>query len=64
VPKRASFVKSTDEAKKKKCSALHASNFMEDILSTYYKCTLSAINLKLNVSGYTLIWTFFSRFGM
>jgi hypothetical protein len=28
-------------------------------LSTYYKCTLSAITHKLNVSGHILIWTFF-----
>jgi hypothetical protein len=32
-----------------------------DILSTYYKCTLSAITHKLNVSGLMLIWTFFLR---
>jgi hypothetical protein len=35
---------------------------MEDILSTYYNCTLSAITHKLNVSGHMLIWTFFSLF--
>jgi hypothetical protein len=29
-----------------------ALNFMEDILSTYYKCTLKAITHKLNVSGH------------
>jgi hypothetical protein len=33
-------------------------------LSTYYKCTLSVITHKLNVSGLMLIWTFFSCFGM
>jgi hypothetical protein len=32
---------------------------MGDIFSTYYKCTLSAINRRLNVSGHLLIWTFF-----
>jgi hypothetical protein len=32
---------------------------MEDILSTYYKCTLSAIIHKLKVSGHVSIWTFF-----
>jgi hypothetical protein len=35
-----------------------ALNHMEDILSAYYKCTLSAITRKLNVSGHMLIWTF------
>jgi hypothetical protein len=34
-------------------------NSMEDILSTDYKCTLSAITNKLNVSGHMLIWIFF-----
>jgi hypothetical protein len=34
-------------------------NIMEDILSTYYKFTLSAISDKLNVSGHMLIWVFF-----
>jgi hypothetical protein len=34
-------------------------NLLEDILSIYYKCTLSDITHKLNVSGHTLIWTFF-----
>jgi hypothetical protein len=29
-------------------------NLMEDILSTYYKCSLSAITHKLNVSGHML----------
>jgi hypothetical protein len=38
-------------------------NLIEDILSTYYKCTISAITHKLNVSGHMLIWTFFSCFG-
>jgi hypothetical protein len=33
-------------------SASRALNLMEDILSTYYKCTPSAITHKLNVSGY------------
>jgi hypothetical protein len=33
------------------------------ILSTYYKCNLSAITYKLNVSGHMLIWTYFSCFG-
>jgi hypothetical protein len=32
-------------------------NLMEDILRTCYKCTLSAITHKLNVSG-LMIWTF------
>jgi hypothetical protein len=41
-----------------------ALNIMEDILSTSYKWTLSAITHKLNVSGHMLIWTFFSCFGM
>jgi hypothetical protein len=36
-----------------------ALNLMEGILSTYYKCTLSAVTHKLNVSGHILIWTFF-----
>jgi hypothetical protein len=35
-----------------------ALNLMEDILITYYKCTLSAITYKLNVFGHMLIWTF------
>jgi hypothetical protein len=30
-----------------------------DILSTYYKCTFSAVTHKLHVSGHVLIWTFF-----
>jgi hypothetical protein len=38
-------------------------NLMEDILSTYYKCTLSAVTRKLDVSGHMLLWSFF-RFGM
>jgi hypothetical protein len=37
----------------------HALNLMEGILSIYYKCTLSAITHKLNVSGRLLIWTCF-----
>jgi hypothetical protein len=32
---------------------------LKDILSAYYKSTLSAITHKLNVSGLLLIWTFF-----
>jgi hypothetical protein len=35
-----------------------ALNLMEDILSTYHKCTLTAIT-KLNVYGLMLIWIFF-----
>jgi hypothetical protein len=35
-----------------------ALNLMEDILSTYYKPTLPAVNHKLNVSGLMLIWIF------
>jgi hypothetical protein len=31
----------------------------EDILSTYYKRTLSPITRKLNVSRHMLIWIFF-----
>jgi hypothetical protein len=34
-------------------------NPLEGILSTYYKCTLSAVTHKLNVSGKMLMWTFF-----
>jgi hypothetical protein len=33
--------------------------FYGDILSTYYKCTRSTINHKLNVSEQMLIWTIF-----
>jgi hypothetical protein len=33
-------------------------NLMENILSTYYECTLSAGTHKLNVSGHMLIRTF------
>jgi hypothetical protein len=33
-------------------------NLVEDILSTYYKCTLSAIIHKLKVPRHMLIWTF------
>jgi hypothetical protein len=36
-----------------------ALNLMEDILSTSYKCTLSAITHKWNVFEHMLIWTFF-----
>jgi hypothetical protein len=39
-----------------------ALNLTEDILSTYYKCTLSALIHKLNVSRHILIWTFFLVF--
>jgi hypothetical protein len=39
-----------------------AVSLMEDILSTYYKYTLSAITHKLNVSEHMLIWTFFISF--
>jgi hypothetical protein len=41
-----------------------ALNLMEDILSTYYKCTHSAITHKLNVSGHVLICTFCCCFGV
>jgi hypothetical protein len=41
-----------------------ALNLIDDILSTYWKYTLSATTHKLNVSGHMLICTFFSRFGM
>jgi hypothetical protein len=41
----------------------HVLNLMENILSTYYKCTLSDVAHKLNISWHILIWTFFS-FGM
>jgi hypothetical protein len=34
-------------------------NLMEDILSTFYKCTLSAMIHKLNVSRQVLVWIFF-----
>jgi hypothetical protein len=40
-------------------SSRRALNLMEDILNSYYKCTLSAVNHKLNVSGHMLIRTFF-----
>jgi hypothetical protein len=42
----------------------HALNLMMDSLSIYYKCALSAITHRLNVSGHMLIWTFFSCFDM
>jgi hypothetical protein len=29
----------------------------EDILSTYYKCTVAATSHRMNVSGHMLIWT-------
>jgi hypothetical protein len=35
-----------------------ALNFMEVMLRTYYKCTLSVITGKLSVSRYMLIWIF------
>jgi hypothetical protein len=41
-----------------------ALNIMEEILSTYYKCTHSDITHKLNVAGHMLIRTFFSCFCM
>jgi hypothetical protein len=34
-------------------------NLMEDILSAYYKCTLSPITHKINVSGQIFIWALF-----
>jgi hypothetical protein len=34
-------------------------NLMEESLSSYYKCIISAITHKLIVSGHILIWTFF-----
>jgi hypothetical protein len=37
----------------------HALNLMEGILSTYYKCALSATTHKLNVSRHMLIWALF-----
>jgi hypothetical protein len=41
-----------------------ALDLMEDILSTCYKCTLTAVTHKLHVHGHMLIWTFFSCFGL
>jgi hypothetical protein len=35
-----------------------ALNLVGDILDIYYKCSLSAINHKLKLSGHTLMWTF------
>jgi hypothetical protein len=35
-----------------------ALNLMKNILSTYYKCVLSAATHKLNISGQMLTWTF------
>jgi hypothetical protein len=32
---------------------------MEDIVSTYYKCTFAAVTYNLNVSSLILIWSFF-----
>jgi hypothetical protein len=43
---------------------MHALNFKEGILSLYYKCILSAITDKLNVSKHMLIRAFFSCSGM
>jgi hypothetical protein len=40
-----------------------ALNLMEGILSIYYKCTLSAMDHKLNVSGHVFIWIFLYMFG-
>jgi hypothetical protein len=37
-----------------------ALDLMEGILSTYYKCTPTAVTCKFNVSGHMLIWHFFS----
>jgi hypothetical protein len=34
-------------------------NRVEGVLSSYFKCILSAITHKLNVSGHVLIWTLF-----
>jgi hypothetical protein len=42
------------------CTESHGGHFQHLL----YKCTLSAITHKLNVSGHMLIWTFFSCFGM
>jgi hypothetical protein len=39
--------------------ALH---LMEDILSTYYKCTLSTVTHKYNFFGHMLMWNSFSSF--
>jgi hypothetical protein len=36
-----------------------ALKLMKEIVSTYYKCTLSVVTQRLNVSGHMLIWTFF-----
>jgi hypothetical protein len=41
----------------------HALNLMEAILSTCYKCTLSAVTHNLNAPGHKLMWTCFSCFG-
>jgi hypothetical protein len=56
LPKRISSGKSTVETKK--CSEFRAINLMEDILITSYKCILSVITLKLNISGHLLIRIF------
>jgi hypothetical protein len=40
----------------------YALNHIEDILKTYYKCTLSSITHKLNISGHILILTIFHNF--
>jgi hypothetical protein len=36
-----------------------AMNLVEDISSTFYKCTLSAANQKLNASGHMMVEIFF-----
>jgi hypothetical protein len=41
-----------------------ALNLMEDILSSYYKCGLSAVAKKVNVSGHMLIRILFSFFSV
>jgi hypothetical protein len=35
---------------------------MNDILSIYYKCSLSALTHKLNASGHKFIWTVFFKY--
>jgi hypothetical protein len=39
--------------------AVMCTDLMEDILGTYYKCALSAITHKLNVSAHMLLWKLF-----
>jgi hypothetical protein len=41
-----------------------AQNRKENILSTYYICTLSVVSHEFNVSGHMLIWKICSCFGM